>query len=810
MSCTPSPVQFFLSQFPMLNGQCVYKDLTVAKLLIHAAATETAARDNGNVRGDGNKNIGREGDIKRTSPTTSTMASSVGAAESGQGVRRSASPFNPPQPLNPSRIPPRQWRTPPPSTQELRRLTAGTEIEERRTLAALRDIEACLEEGGVAAGYGRLSMDVEDAGGGGVQRKKEEPGGNDAATVASDGDSSAVPVALSAAAVAALPPKLAEALGLFRKEAGRHASREDQVEDERIARSVGNGGEDVSSCRNVRGGNSNSNGNGNNDGTGSSCRPPEREEYGDAGPSWYSSVDIVRQARSSVEFRVARRRHREEQEQIRNACGFTFNALAPAAVDRAEGAPLPAAAEGVLDDQANPFSSTTNLNTKADSGSATVVSSSRCAAVSTRISAWLANGGTVADLFHARVDRRIGSHEDEEVSKGGEKPGSPEAIARVLRENQAKADAARAEVSMPPRSRLLPARLRCKTVSSELASDTLKDDVGGDKVVPMKVAKAAAAATDAAVADDLGGASATATDVSSAVGALFDIHAARIRELKPLMTRAIRRRRLALRRRWEELGEEYARVSNMWQADVARWEEKMEEEDARETFAAVGVAGMGDGSGYGGIGGVGGADEGDSGPSMGLGRGERRGGRRLTDVVRSDYEEAEVVKKFEDKHREEERIRKGAVDVPTMLTAAERQQLPEYLDVSNARGTLDGLPARCAEFPPDKACPVGCNCPAVVEAERKRLNMWTDMEKCIFLDKFIQHPKNFMRISSFLPRKSPEDVVQFYYDSKTSIDYKGLLKEAVNRSKVCSTHFGKFPGDINYASSSHNEIETRG
>ncbi|CAN0556249.1 unnamed protein product, partial [Ectocarpus sp. 12 AP-2014] len=164
-------------------------------------------------------------------------------------------------------------------------------------------------------------------------------------------------------------------------------------------------------------------------------------------------------------------------------------------------------------------------------------------------------------------------------------------------------------------------------------------------------------------------------------------------------------------------------------------------------------------------------------------RSERRGGRRLSDVVRSDYEEAEVVKKFEDKHKEEERIRKGAVEVPSMLTAVERRQLPEYRDSWNSRGTTDGLPARCRGLPADAACPTGCNCPAAVEAERKLSNLWTDVEKCIFLDKFLHHPKNFMRIASFLPRKSPEDVVQFYYDSKTSIDYKTLLKEAVNRNK---------------------------
>lgn len=38
-----------------------------------------------------------------------------------------------------------------PTREELRRLVVGSEVEERRTLAALRDLEACLVEGGVAA-----------------------------------------------------------------------------------------------------------------------------------------------------------------------------------------------------------------------------------------------------------------------------------------------------------------------------------------------------------------------------------------------------------------------------------------------------------------------------------------------------------------------------------------------------------------------------------------------------------------------------------------------------------------------------------
>lgn len=40
------------------------------------------------------------------------------------------------------------------------------------------------------------------------------------------------------------------------------------------------------------------------------------------------------------------------------------------------------------------------------------------------------------------------------------------------------------------------------------------------------------------------------------------------------------------------------------------------------------------------------------------------------------------------------------------------------------------------------------------------------MEKAIFLDKFMQFPKNFSKIASFLTNRSTKDCVRFYYDSK--------------------------------------------
>jgi hypothetical protein len=70
------------------------------------------------------------------------------------------------------------------------------------------------------------------------------------------------------------------------------------------------------------------------------------------------------------------------------------------------------------------------------------------------------------------------------------------------------------------------------------------------------------------------------------------------------------------------------------------------------------------------------------------------------------------------------------------------------------------------------------------EVEEEALtNIWTDMEKCIFLDRFLQFPKDFRRIASFLRNKSTKDCVAFYYDSKQTVPYKGALKEHMMRRK---------------------------
>lgn len=51
-------------------------------------------------------------------------------------------------------------------------------------------------------------------------------------------------------------------------------------------------------------------------------------------------------------------------------------------------------------------------------------------------------------------------------------------------------------------------------------------------------------------------------------------------------------------------------------------------------------------------------------------------------------------------------------------------------------------------------------------------NLWAPAEKLIFKEKFIQFPKDFVRIASFLDKKSVSDCVKYYYLTKKRENYK--------------------------------------
>lgn len=87
----------------------------------------------------------------------------------------------------------------------------------------------------------------------------------------------------------------------------------------------------------------------------------------------------------------------------------------------------------------------------------------------------------------------------------------------------------------------------------------------------------------------------------------------------------------------------------------------------------------------------------------------------------------------------------------------------------------------------------GCMTNGVVSDWKKRekaethVNPWNDLEKCIYIDKFLQYPKNFARISSFLSNKNTGDVIAFYYRTKKVVDYKAMLREQQLRRRGSSS-----------------------
>lgn len=101
---------------------------------------------------------------------------------------------------------------------------------------------------------------------------------------------------------------------------------------------------------------------------------------------------------------------------------------------------------------------------------------------------------------------------------------------------------------------------------------------------------------------------------------------------------------------------------------------------------------------------------------------------------------------------EDKKMRSYAVVPPLLLDA--RQRSVFYI---NNNGKLDDF---AADY-----------------KERQLLNVWTQAEKEIFKEKFLQHPKNFSVIASYLERKSVSDCVQYYYLSKKTENYKRLLRE---------------------------------
>lgn len=125
---------------------------------------------------------------------------------------------------------------------------------------------------------------------------------------------------------------------------------------------------------------------------------------------------------------------------------------------------------------------------------------------------------------------------------------------------------------------------------------------------------------------------------------------------------------------------------------------------------------------------------------------------RVGQRIRSDAELEEIMDGLQEQEMEDKKMRSYAVIPPILLDS--KQQRLQFI---NKNGLVED--------------------PMAEYKERQMLNIWTDQEKEIFREKYLQHSKNFGLIATYLERKSVADCVQYYYLTKKSENYKQMLRK---------------------------------
>ncbi|XP_042297276.1 nuclear receptor corepressor 2 isoform X6 [Sceloporus undulatus] len=134
----------------------------------------------------------------------------------------------------------------------------------------------------------------------------------------------------------------------------------------------------------------------------------------------------------------------------------------------------------------------------------------------------------------------------------------------------------------------------------------------------------------------------------------------------------------------------------------------------------------------------------------------QRGSGLSMSAARSEHEVSEIIDGLSEQENLEKQMRQLAV-IPPMLYDAEQQRI-KFI---NMNGLMDD--------------------PMKVYKDRQVMNMWSEQEKETFREKFMQHPKNFGLIASFLDRKTVADCVLYYYLTKKNENYKNLVRRNYRR-----------------------------
>ncbi|XP_072326140.1 nuclear receptor corepressor 1 isoform X3 [Scyliorhinus torazame] len=141
--------------------------------------------------------------------------------------------------------------------------------------------------------------------------------------------------------------------------------------------------------------------------------------------------------------------------------------------------------------------------------------------------------------------------------------------------------------------------------------------------------------------------------------------------------------------------------------------------------------------------------------------GQRGAGLPAT-IARSEHEISEIIDGLSEQENNEKQMRQLSVIPPMMFDTEQRR-----VKFLNMNGVMDD--------------------PMRVYKERQFINVWSEHEKEIFKEKFVQHPKNFGLIASYLERKCVADCVLYYYLTKKNENYKNLVRRNYGRRRGRNT-----------------------
>uniref|UniRef100_A0A3B3BUZ9 Nuclear receptor corepressor 1 n=1 Tax=Oryzias melastigma TaxID=30732 RepID=A0A3B3BUZ9_ORYME len=135
--------------------------------------------------------------------------------------------------------------------------------------------------------------------------------------------------------------------------------------------------------------------------------------------------------------------------------------------------------------------------------------------------------------------------------------------------------------------------------------------------------------------------------------------------------------------------------------------------------------------------------------------GQRGTGLSAT-IARSEHEISEIIDGLSEQENNEKQMRQLSVIPPMMYDSEQRR-----VKFINMNGLMDD--------------------PMKVYKARQFMNVWTEHEKEIFKEKFVQHPKNFGLIATYLERKVRCGFIFLYYNCHKRVDGWFHVQQQITR-----------------------------